>query len=850
MIAILLFAWVRRSSSESDFRLLFPNLYKDAGRASFSITDISDNRFIYPNGQTPKYDKFEITFQILDSDAGNFQLPYDPDPPNALDPNYPLHRGISVDAHFTPDDWQTVYKQPAFYYQFFDEDVKERWDGKQNGWFSPTDRFAWKVRFSPNQAGAWQYKLLVRDASGIKVSWPVAFEVVDSGNQGFIRVSETDGRYFEYDDGDIFYPLGFQGIGRFTIDALSDPIETNEPAYKTYNRNGINFVRVWISGMYGSAWPEWIGGRNIYDGYLPRAGITPFYDPVRDRLTMTQRIDYEPEGDTGYYDACRFQFWNNPEAIKTYTTYRLRIKYWGEGISGPREPNHQNFGLIGAVGAKWNSKCYEPGATNVVTNYGRDSSDWSIIEGTWNSGANNFVPIIYIGLENVREGRAFISSISLREELGNGQYGPEVISEPSMEYELYFPEQNAYSLDKIIEIAEKNGVYLKLVIHDRNDMIFKKLDDDGTFVYGGEKSNADGFYGLGRGVNKTRWLQQAWWRYLQARWGYSTAIHSWELTNEGDPWNPDHWAQTDEFGKYMHCRVFGVRVGSGDGDSCENRHPNAHLVTTSFWDSFPGDLFWANPAYPNVDYADVHAYVSTGWLDDPAYEIDAGLFHLDYSGDVRSRLEASMEVVDNPTKPIIRGETGIDFLDLQQENPDLSQDLDGVWLHNLIWASLDPGAMTDLLWYTHNVKSQPGPDGQIGLYEIYQFFRDFVQDIRLNNGNYQNAEAAMTDPNMRVTGQRDSVNGRAHLWVQNKNHTWRNVVDGVENISGLSGSLTIDGFVPNENYRVEWHTFTSQGIPKILYSSAAADVDGIIRLELPTDPIITDTGIKIGNYDD
>lgn len=298
----------------------------------------------------------------------------------------------------------------------------------------------------------------------------------------------------------------------------------------------------------------------------------------------------------------------------------------------------------------------------------------------------------------------------------------------------------------------------------------------------------------------------------------------------------------------MHCDVFGVPVGAGDAEACTFDHPNAHLVTTSFWHSFPDEPFWASPDYPNVDYADVHAYVSTGWLNDPAYETDAALFHLDYSNEVRSNLDYYANQNGIPTKPIIRGETGIDFLDEQNENPDLAQDRYGVWLHNLLWASLDPGAMTELYWWEVNIENQPGPDGQTGLYEVYSYLRDFVQDIPLANGFYQNAEATLTDSNLRVTGQKDTNNGRAHLWVQNKNHTWGNVVDEVGGINGLSGTLTIGGFAPHTLYAVEWHEFTTQGMPSIQYSSATSNCNGDIVLNMPTESQITDIGIKIGDY--
>jgi hypothetical protein len=696
------------------------------------------------------------------------------------------------------------------------------------------------VRFAPNQPGIWQYKIIAKDASGSTISTPIAFEVVDSSDPGFIKVSSQDLRYFEYDNGTLYYPLGFQGFSSY-----DSPWSGVEP-FATYQDNGINLIRVWISGMYGTAWLEWIGGRNIYDGYLPRSGILPIDDPTLSQTTLAQQIDYEVQGDSGWFDACRFQFWNHLEAIKSNTNYMLRIKYIGNNISGPRNATVPDYGLVGKIGEDWDDTCYEPGKNEVVTNYGGNSSDWAYVEGIWNSGDRNFLSRIYVGLENVNAGVAYIDSISLREDLGNGLYGPEIIGEPSMQYELYFPERTAYELDKFVEAAELSGAYLKLVINDKNDKIFYKLNDDGTYV--GEEDNQDGFYGVGRTLNKTRWLQEAWWRYLQARWGYSTAIHSWELTNEGDPWNVNHYALADELGKFMHCGVFGVPVGEGDGEVCTFDHPNDHLVTTSFWHSFPDEQFWASADYPNIDYADIHAYVSTGWLQESAYENDAALFHIDYSTAVRSSLDWFSNQTGTPTKPIVRGETGIDFLDDQTENPDLALDQNGVWLHNLTWAGLDPGALTELYWWRKTLDYQPGPDGQAGLYEIYNYFRDFIQDIPLNNGNYQAASATLSDPSLRVVGQKDTANNRAHLWVQNPSHTWRTVVDGVGDVSGLSGSLMMAGFSPNIVLQVEWYEFDTSGYPSTRVSQVATDGSGKLTLALPTSSEITDVGIKIGDY--
>ncbi|MBE7551507.1 MAG: hypothetical protein HS126_10590 [Anaerolineales bacterium] len=813
----------------------------NANATNLLITNITANTADYSDNKVPKYAKLEITFQVKNSVAKNFQLPYDPNPPHGIDLTYPKHQGISVDALFLPPgqaDWAKAYQQPAFYYQGFEDQIKKNRDNLDREWNYPTGEFAWKVRFAPNVPGTWQFKLKAQDASGFTETAAQNFTVANSSNPGFIKVSAIDSRYFEFDDGTPFHGLGF-AYGP-NGPPLGNPALNYEPDFQVFQQNHINLLRVWISSIYGVAWNRYLGGRNLYDGYLPRSALLPFLSG--NRTTMAMFLDYEPEGDTGWFDACRFEFWDDPEAVKQNTNYRLRIKYRGVAIAGPRNIAYPNYGLVGKLGG-WNPNCYEPDTGAVVTNYGLNNSDWQYLEGVWNSGSNNFLPRLYLGLENVTVGAAYVDSVSVQEDLGNGQYGPEIMIEPSMEYELYFPQKESYALDKLVELAEKHSIYLKLVLMDKGDNLYGKIQDNGDFVTSGP-DNTDGFYGVGRTVNKTRWLQQAWWRYLQARWGYSPNIHSWELTNEGDPFNSNHYALTDELGKYMHCRAFNVPVGSGDGTKCAFDPPNDHLVTTSFWHSFPGEQFWGNPNFPNVDYADVHAYISTGWKNDSSYESDTARFHLDYSADVRSNIDWYTTQNDIPTKPVIRGETGIDFLNQQEEQPDLTLDTQGIWLHNFLWSMLDAGAMSELYWWKENIKNQPGPDGQPGLYEIYHNFYNFIGPVPLNNGSYHDAATTVSNPNLRAVGQKDLVHNKAYLWIQNTQHTWRSVVDNLA-ISPISGAITIPGFQAGQAYTVAWwNTYeTNLGSETPTTETIIAQPNGDIILTVSN--LVNDTAVKI-----
>ena len=771
---------------------------------------------VQSTGSVSQFDKLEISFQVTGSTATRMQWPYDPAPPNGL----PAGVGITVKAVFTDPDGRQ-FEQPAFYSEQFLDEIRNGRD-----WHLPTGNFTWKVRFSPNRAGAWSYKIVAADAGGTSETSTYTFTVTASTKKGFVRVSPADARYFEFDDGTPFNGAGFE-----LPDFLGSPSTRGATEYSNLAANAVNFVRVWISSMYGSAWSTWIGGRNQYGGNVPIAGMAPFYDSTNGQTTLTMKLDYSTAGDTGWFDACRMELWwdDQAESIKPNTTYRIRVNYHGEGITGPRNTSYANYGLIAKLDGDWTPNCHEPGTGIPITGYGGNNSGFSHIEGSWHSGTRNFLPRMLLGLENVVQGAAYVQSVSLREDLGNGNLGPEMMLEPSMEHHLYVPEEKAYSLDKVIENAERAGVYLKLVIMEKDDEIYNKMADDGSWA---TTDNRDGFYGLGRTVNKTRWLQQMWWRYLQARWGYSSNIHSWELTNEGDPASTTHYEMTDEFGKFMHCRVFGIEPGAGDGAACSLRHPNAHLVTTSFWHSFPAAEFWMNTRYPNVDYADVHAYVSTSFAplaERQLMQWDAGYYHLWHSQRVASALIG---------KPVVRGEGGLDAPDQQSETVlGISRDTAGVWLHNFLWSALDAGAMYETYWWTSHIwNSNYDHRGE------YKAVRAFLDGLPLNKGGYVDWGGSVTSGSLRVVGQKNASAGSMHLWVQNRQHTWKNVVDGV-GIAPASGDIVVPGFRPGTSYTVQrWDTYAASG--RIASTeSVVADSSGSVRLTIAS--LQTDLALKL-----
>ncbi|MDA1140052.1 MAG: DUF5060 domain-containing protein [Planctomycetota bacterium] len=98
-------------------------------------------------------------------------------------------------------------------------------------------RTDWRMRFAPDETGAWEYFVEVKDKNGKAVSRRGKFACVRTLElPGKIRISERDPRYFEFENGQIFYPIG-QNI------AWSSSMGSY---FKSLEANGCNTTRVWM----------------------------------------------------------------------------------------------------------------------------------------------------------------------------------------------------------------------------------------------------------------------------------------------------------------------------------------------------------------------------------------------------------------------------------------------------------------------------------------------------------------------------------------------------------------------------------------------------------------------------
>jgi hypothetical protein len=207
-------------------------------------------------------------------------------------------------------------------------------------------------------------------------------------------------------------------------------------------------------------------------------------------------------------------------------------------------------------------------------------------------------------------------------------------------------------------------------------------------------------------------------------------------------------------------------------------------------------------------------------------------------------------------KPVIRGEISFtDSVSTDNPTPLFAKDTQAVWLHKFIWGGINPYGIIESYWASteHIYHYTPTDQDQLGIYgfgatqfdyrDHYKHYYQFIKDVPLSNGKYVDANASSSNTNVRAWGQKDTTNGRAHLWIDNKNHTWKSVVDGIS-VGVQTATITLTGFSPNTSYPLEWwNTYTGT---KTSTTTTLSDSAGKITLTVSN--LTTDTAVRLGDY--
>jgi hypothetical protein len=132
---------------------------------------------------------------------------------NPFDPDQ-----IAIDATFAGPGGQTLVV-PAFWNR---------------------DRFV--VRFAAPTPGEWSMKAVARDATDTRTLPPQSFNVAKGDDNGFVRRTPGNSRYFQFDSGKPYFVLGLNiaWAGKRGLDGY-------ETWFEELSSNGGNFARIWMS---------------------------------------------------------------------------------------------------------------------------------------------------------------------------------------------------------------------------------------------------------------------------------------------------------------------------------------------------------------------------------------------------------------------------------------------------------------------------------------------------------------------------------------------------------------------------------------------------------------------------
>lgn len=177
------------------------------------ILSVSENAL-----DIPKYEKFELTVNL----EALYQNPFDP-------------AQIDLKAAFiSPKNEKT--EVPGFLYSAQVENGK---------YINPV----WKIRFSPTQEGTWQYDISLKTPSTQDKTEAKNFNCSASTQKGFIRVSKKDPLFFEFNNGEFYYPLGHN--------VCWANLSGFEKYFSEMSKVGENWSRVWMSNWEVAL--EWTG---------------------------------------------------------------------------------------------------------------------------------------------------------------------------------------------------------------------------------------------------------------------------------------------------------------------------------------------------------------------------------------------------------------------------------------------------------------------------------------------------------------------------------------------------------------------------------------------------------------
>jgi Domain of unknown function (DUF5060)/Secretion system C-terminal sorting domain len=177
-----------------------------------------------------KFDKFEITVSL----TAGYINPYD-------------YADISIHAAFTAPSGR-IDTVDGFFMQDYTLNTT-------NGSLTADGTGNFKVRYSPNETGTWQYYVIATNTAGTANSMAQNFQCNASSEKGFIRKNSSN--YLGFDNNEQFIPVGQNQAWHQT-----NPYVNYKLWLQKLSDNKANMIRIWQA-----VWGFGIEWKNGVDGY-------------------------------------------------------------------------------------------------------------------------------------------------------------------------------------------------------------------------------------------------------------------------------------------------------------------------------------------------------------------------------------------------------------------------------------------------------------------------------------------------------------------------------------------------------------------------------------------------------
>lgn len=636
-----------------------------------------------------KYEKLELLIRVDEP----YENPFDP-------------QEVDLTVHISSPSGKTLIL-PAFFCQDYERRKMNQGRTREN-WFYPVGAGAWKARFAPTETGAYSAVANLKDKNGSAQSSSIRFESTASNSKGFLHAGGKDPRFFEFTEGEPFFAIG-QNLAYISGGQYVNLTKAEE-IFARLSDNGANFLRIWTCCK---DWSMAIEARKSAWGrsWSPNWPIVMMPD-TEIAFNPPQCVKIEGgDGASINVSPC------HPVALRPQKRYVLTGRFMAEGPKALRaQLSHGTSppAFDAAAKGKWKGFRHE-----------------------FATGENTFW-LGRLAFSLVGSGKAWLDSISIKEIDG----GPELLWEADVNRPErgYYNQVDCFILDKVVEAAEQNGIYLMLCLITRD-------------LYMDSLSKVDST-GYRQAIQDARKFM----RYAVARWGYSTNVGAWEYFNEMDPGKPTD-SFYDELGKYL-----------------EEIDIYRHLRTTSTWHPSAKDC-----RHDRIDIAQLHHYMRTGtnenFKDEVAVIIDKTRFLRDHA----------------PNKPVLIGEFGLATPKWGQSEH-MKQDNEMTHFHTSLWASAFAGGSgTAMFWWWDQLDRQ-------NAYSHYRPLALFLKDISFSGMEPIKASLSISD--IRVLGYQGK--DRACFWLSNPKATWWNlVIENQQPPETNPAAIEIQGLAPGD-YSIQW----------------------------------------------